>query len=151
LLLLGLCATQTPVTVDFYKMETICFNMSVDFLVCRERRKATCALHTILQQSLQSTSFWVLSCSCSGDLSDLLPVLVFKTGNATSTTYMYFHRLSQHSLHQTITIIQSHINAKTSWLGNSGECGKTFTFPAPNNLPKPSVSIALELGLILYM
>jgi hypothetical protein len=73
------------VIVDFYKTETIRFNITChyEFLVCNERKK-TYALFSIFQSSLQSTSFWALFCSCGADLSDLLPVLLSESDNCAS-------------------------------------------------------------------
>jgi hypothetical protein len=61
------------VIVVFYKVKTVCFNMSLPYPVCNGKKKVASALCTIFQSSLQSTSFRVLFGSCDGELSHSLP------------------------------------------------------------------------------
>jgi hypothetical protein len=137
--------------------------MSFAFLLCngrKERKMAKSALHTIFQSSLQSSNFFFTTfrlCSCGGDLSALLPVLLSEPDNyacnclyfqlsallpvllSESDNYacncLYF-QLTARSPRQTITVIQQVIDVKTSSLRNGGESEKEtlFTFSASNDL-----------------
>jgi hypothetical protein len=63
------------VKVDFYNNRNSSLNVTFKF-ICKERKQASSALYSIFQSPLESTSFSALFCSCGGDLSDLLPVLL---------------------------------------------------------------------------
>jgi hypothetical protein len=103
--------------------------MSIDFLVCDERK-----------QILPFVAFFyyyfrVLFCSCSVDLSDLLPVLLSESVYCTSTICTYTK--SQHGAPiKSIIKMQSNINIKTLSLRKVGQSEKTLhTFSALNDLP----------------
>jgi hypothetical protein len=83
----------------------------------KERKEETLPL-TMFQSSLQSTPFWVLFYWCGGDLSDLLPVLLSESTNCAATVCTAINSLLAWNLLQTITIIESDINVKTSSLRN---------------------------------
>jgi hypothetical protein len=75
-------------------------NVSVYFLVCSERNKESkfCPLKHF-QSSLQSTTFWVLFCSCGGDLS---------------AQWMYCTR-SQHMFEVSSLRLNTRLTATSNW------------------------------------
>jgi hypothetical protein len=76
------------VIVDFYKMETLCFNITCQLIslsAMRERRKANSKHFSIVTSMYLFLSCGDLFCSRGGGLSDLLPVLLSEYDNYAST------------------------------------------------------------------
>jgi hypothetical protein len=130
------------VIVSFYKIETFHINITFQLisLFAKKEKEKNSTLCSIFQLSLQSTSFWVLFCLYGG----VLPAhCMYKTVHnhnrclkcppstwihASQWRWLYFHKCSVRSPCRMITIIQSDINVKTSWLRNSGESEKNIIY-----------------------
>jgi hypothetical protein len=118
-----LCCTRFHYCDFRFQLNGISFYITchlISLFAMKERKKILPFVVFFNRHFRVALLFIVLFCSCGGDLSDLLPVLLSQPDKCFN--YLFFHKLSARSPSQTITIMQIKFLTKISYFSFPREC-----------------------------